>query len=323
MTNNDSHSGSGSGGVPVVDLLGDRIDGHIESVVWHNQTGRTYYGLVVATRPEDSTVALTTVVLDLADETLRVHADNSMWLPGNQATLDGAIRSLARATNHVSGSIDDGGEPMLESLVDRDVPDLHSIHLDDEYSPSSENWQADQGVEERYAVHDRLEESPIQNSDRFIMLEFGGKAPWKGQSERTMFPPEEIGGNYGVEVDEDDDLVILDIDYPEEAPLEEIPTTLTSRSPHGGEHYYLHCPGWRDHFKSRFDALNPHPSYGEIRSQDGYVVGPGCELTECKHGCCTEDDPGRYELVDAPIETIQPDALGDLIEPYRGGDGND
>lgn len=305
----------------VEELLAERIDGEIESVVWHNGSQGTYYGLVTALRPSNDTITITTVVLDLDDETLKIHHKNSMWIPAEGATLDAMIRSLARATNAASGAID-GDEPMLESLVEFDPEAIQGYELEDDYDPADggKDWKETDGRAERYDVHDRLLESPIENADRLIRLEFSGKAPWEGEPQRVMYPPEEIGANYGVEVDEDDDLVILDVDDMAEAPLEEIPETLGCRSPHGGEHYYLHVPGWREEFRDRFGGVeNPHPSYGEIRSQDGYVVGPACILTDCKHEeCCTEDDPGVYELVDAPIATISAEALGDLIEPFRG-----
>lgn len=301
-------------------LLGERIDGEIQSVVWHRSQGSTHIGLVTSIR-ENETVALTTVVLDLDDETLRVHSKNSMWLPAEGPTIDAAIRSLARSCNAITGSVSTD-EPMTESLTEFDAETIGAHTLTDDYEPSqaSGDWKETQGRPERYDVHERLTDSPIENADRLIRLEFEAKAPWAGEPQRIMRSPQEIGGNYGVEVGEDDDLVIIDIDDVDEAPTEDFPETLGSRSPHGGSHHFYHVPGWRDHFRERFGGvLNPHPSWGEIRSQDGYVVGPGSILTGCKHGCCTDDEPGRYVLIDAPIATVDAADVGDLIAPYREG----
>ena len=303
----------------VDDLLDERIDGEIEAVTWYNEDDGTYYGLVMSVGGDGRRVSMTTVILDLDDETLRVHGRNSMWLPADGDTLDAAIRSLARTTNAVSGSVDDE-EPMRESLVGFDAEDIGRYTLDDDYQPDDggEDWKASSGPEEMTTVFERLVESPVSNAERMIRLEFGEKAPWSGEPKRFMRHPDEIGGNYGVEVSEEDDLVILDIDDMAEAPLDDMPETLACESPHDGEHRFYHVPGWQEHFQDRFGLDNPHPSYGEVRSQDGYVVGPGSELTTCKHeDCCSEASPGEYVLVDAPIATVDAETFGDLLAPFR------
>lgn len=305
----------------VRELLEQRIDGDVQAVVWHKNRESTYYGVVSSIR-ENATVGITTVILDLDDETLRIHSKNSMWLPAEGETLGAVIRSLARTTSAVAGSIDDDEEPLAESLIDFDADAIHSYELVDDYEPGETDgdWKETGGREERYTVHERLEESPIENPDRLIRLEFTGKAPWEAQPQRVMLPPEEIGANYGVEAQADDDLVIVDVDDVDEAPLEELREfgTLGCRSPHGGEHFYLHVPGWKEAFAEWFGVENPHPSWGEVRAGDGYVVGPGSILDDCKHGCCTEDDPGRYELVDEPIATVDAEELAEeFLAPYR------
>lgn len=302
----------------VADLLEERIDGEIESVAWYNSRQGTHYGLVTALRG-NGTVALTTVILDTGDETLRIHADNSMWLPAEPDTLDVAIRSLARASNAATGSIDDV-DPMTESLLEFSAEEIGDHEISDDYEPGDDDepWQASSGPEEMGEVHSLLEESPIETADRLIRLEFGRKDPWSGEAQRVMRGPDEIGGNYGVEVDADDDLVILDVDDLEAAPVDEMSESLRSESPHGGEHRFYHVPGWRETFKDRFGVENPHGTWGEVRAGDGYVVGPGSELTECKHGCCTESDPGEYVLDSAPIATVDAEELADLIATGRG-----
>jgi hypothetical protein len=133
-----------------------------------------------------------------------------------------------------------------------------------------------------------------------------------------MRSPEEIGGNYGVEVTDSDELVILDLDdmtVAAENGIGALPTTLSTKSPHGGRHLYYHVPGWREAFTEAFGVANPHPSYGEIRSGDGYVVGAGSELTGCDYDdCCSEESPGEYELVDEPIASVDAQQIVEVID---------
>ena len=304
----------------VRELIEERIDGEIHSILWHSSNSGTAYGLVASER-DNATVSLTTIILDSDDETLRIHGDNSMWLPADGAVLDGTIRSIARTCNGVTESIEDD-DPMEDSLIGIDAEEIGEIEIEDDYDPadSETDWKADSGADEMDMVHTLLRESPVDNADRLIRLSLDGdKSPWSGEPQRVMRGPESIGGNYGIEVSEDDDLIILDIDDMEEAPVSSMPETMRSESPHGGEHRFYLVPQWQQHFQDRFGVDNPHPSWGEIRSQDGYVVGPGSELTTCKHGCCTEDDPGTYDLDEHPIETVSAEEIGDLIAPYREG----
>jgi hypothetical protein len=303
----------------VRDLIEERIDGSIESICWHSRDGGTHYGLVVSTRREAETLSITSILLDTADESLRILGDNSMWIPGDRATLDALIQSLARSSNSLGGSIPADAEPIEESLTEFSAEEIGAHEISDDYEPfdPSVDWKEREGVDGIETVHERLREAPIETADRLIRLEFERKAPWSGEHERVMRPPEEIGGNYGVEVSEDDDLVILDIDDVEtaiEAGVPALPETLSTESPHGGRHLYFVVPGWLDAFREEFGVENPHPSYGEIRSQDGYVVGAGCILTDCKHDCCTEEDPGEYQLIDAPIAEIAPEDLIEVID---------
>lgn len=303
----------------VEDLLRGRIDGEIQSVAWYRSRGSARYAIVTSLT-DDGRAWLSTVLLDVEDETLRL-LDNSMWLPADGDVLDVAIRSLARTCNATNDSLDDDS-PMRESLLSFDAEQFAEFRLVDDYEPDdqTDDWKASSGADEMDVVHERLAESPIDNADRLIRLNFGAKDPWDGEPQRVMRSPDEIGGNYGVEVDGDDDLVIVDVDDVEECPIDDLPETLRSESPHGGEHRFYHVPGWLETFRERFSAENPHPSWGEIRSQDGYVVGPGSELTGCKHAdCCSEESPGTYDLDDAPIATVEAGALADLLAPYRGG----
>lgn len=302
-------------------LLDQRVDGEIQSTVWYRSRDSAHYGLVTSLRDND-TAALTTVLLDTEDDTLRV-LDNSMWLPAEGEVLDAAVRSVARLTNGATDSLDSDADPMRDSLVGFDSDEIGQYTLRDDYTPSDDSsgdWKESGGREERWTVHERLQESGISNADRLIRLEFEGKAPWEGEPQRVMYPPSEIGANYGVECDEDGEIVIIDIDDMEEAPREDLPETLTVESPHGGEHRYYHVPDAVETFRERFSVENPHTSFGETRAGDGYVVGPGSILTDCKHGCCTEEDPGRYQLVDREIQTVDADRLSDILAPFREGD---
>lgn len=303
----------------VDDLLDERIDGSIESVVWHRSSGDARIGLVNSITDDDRAL-LTTVILDVEDDTLRIHGDNSMWLPADGDVLDAAIRSLARTCSASTNSIDDE-EPLRDSLLDLDAETIGDYQLVDDYDPtsSSDDWKADEGADEMDAVHDRLAEV-LDDPDRMIRLEFGGKAPWEGEPQRVPRHPDQIGGNYGVEAGEETDLVIVDVDDMELAPVDEMPETLRVESPHGGIHLYYHVPEFVAYSRDRFDGVaNPHTSFGEVRAGDGYVVGPGSTLDSCKYDdCCSEDDPGQYALDDAPIATIEPETLGELLAPFRG-----
>jgi hypothetical protein len=306
----------------VDELLERRVDGEIESVSWTHERGHAKYGLVVSHR-ENATVALTQVLLDTEDDTVRVLSDNSLWLPDEPGILDVVTRAVARSASRSAGTLEDDVEPMTESLLPFDADEIGEHVIDDEYEPASPDsgadWKESEGADEQAVVHTRLRNSPIENADRLIRLEFGAKAPWHGENERVMRPPSEIGGNYGVECRADDDLVILDVDEPG-APTDEFPETLRVESPHDGEHYYLHVPDAVDHFRERFDGVeNPHPSWGECRAGDGYVVGPGSTLDDCKHeDCCTEDEPGRYVLDDAPIATVDAETVSAWLADARG-----
>jgi len=302
----------------VDDLLEERIDGTIESVVWHRSSGDARIGLVTSLTDDDRAM-LTTVILDVEDDTLRIHGDNSMWLPGDGDVLDAAIRSLARTCSAATDSIDDE-EPLRNSLLDLDAEAIGDYQLVDDYDPSDSggDWKADEGADEMDVVHERLAEV-LEDPDRMIRLEFGGKAPWEGEPQRIPRHPDAIGGNYGVEAGEETDLVIVDVDDMELAPVDEMPETLRVESPHGGIHLYYHVPGAVAHFADRFDKENPHQEWGEVRAGDGYVVGPGSTLDDCKHDCCTPDDPGEYVLEDAPIETLDPETIADLLVAHKEG----
>lgn len=305
----------------VRELLAERIDGEIEAVAWYKSTGSANYGLVTSLT-DDARAQLTTVLIDTDDDTLRVLPDSSMWLPADPDVLDAATSAIARTTSAAAGSeaVENDDGPMTTSLLAFDADEIGGYALEDDYEPTDAgaDWKETGGREERWKVHGRLKESPIANADRFIRLEFEGKAPWPGAPQRNMYHPKEVGANYGVEVSEDDDLVIVDVDDLDECPIDELPETLRSESPHGGEHRFYHVPGWQEVFQDRFGVDNPHPSWGEVRSQDGYVVGPGSFLTDCKHDdCCTEDDPGEYKLDDGPIATIDAEDLADLLAPFR------
>lgn len=305
----------------VEQLLAERVDGSIESTLWHRSRGSTHYGLV-ASLTDDERLNLSTVVLDLSDETLRIHADNSMWLPADDPdVLNGVMRTVATGVNRARAATGDPDSPIRDSLLDQPADLIGAIEIDDEYDPDSgDDWKAREGRDGIEEVRELLAESPIDEPDRMIRLEMEGKAPWSGETRRIMRSPDEIAGNYGVEVSEEDDLVILDVDDLDLVPLDRLPETMTVESPHEGRHFYFHAPGWREAFRERFDGTeNPHPEYGEIRSQDGYVVGPGSLLTSCKHtDCCTEEDPGEYAIDPDPIATIEAEALADLLAESRG-----
>jgi len=152
--------------------------------------------------------------------------------------------------------------------------------------------------------------------------------------------PRGVRGNYGVYAG--DGLVILDIDDYAEGPggeglaaVNDLPDTLTVETPHtdgenGGHRFYRIKPGdvyntAKEACEDVWGANNPSASWGEVRAQNQYAVGPGSYIHDCKHGCCGPDDPGNYRIEDErPIETITADDLAGVLrfDPDRPAERN-
>lgn len=143
--------------------------------------------------------------------------------------------------------------------------------------------------------------------ERFVPLQDGTK---KSRLDHTdpvnQYSAGETDGNYGVMAG--DGLVIVDVDDycgNEDVPdsIEELPTTFTVQTPHGGEHRYYAVD----------DPVNNRKNdWGEIRATKQYVVGPGSALDSCSKDWhdCSDDDAGRYTvLTDKPIVPVSPSSL--------------
>lgn len=182
-------------------------------------------------------------------------------------------------------------------------------------------------------------------ADRFIPVKDGTKRSTVKHNKpknRLDTPPED--GNYGVYAGPAPDhtrwLVDVDIDdYSDDVDaggLREILQlthgTLGVESPHtdgerGGHRYIVvDDPTLPEQIEEATGAVNPTMSWGEVRVQNQYTVGPGSVLDGCEKEWCDEcatPEGGRYEIAtDAPAKTVETDALLDALaddEDWAGG----
>ena len=200
---------------------------------------------------------------------------------------------------------------------------------------------------ERERVAELLAEAGL-GTERFIDVLDGQKASFDTGNAREP-DDEEIGGNYGVKGGRAGDterwLVDIDVDDYDEA-KESNPRvealrgeTLGVASAHTTTdrpgHLYVAVDGdaaaiARDVLGREVD--NPTASFGEIRVENQYVVGPGSEIV-CGCELCedpdTADHYGRYELAtERPPVVWSPDEFrafleaDPAIEPDSGGDAD-
>lgn len=159
-------------------------------------------------------------------------------------------------------------------------------------------------------VLERLEESNISTKSIGIPLSEGGKdcnINFTQKENRKSL--KNINNNYSVYPE--GDLTFVDIDDPEIAPdkiLDNTTDTFSVESPHG-EHRWVLCS----------DSIpNVKRDWGEIRTENQYVVGPGSYLTDCKHGCCSDSSPGVYELRnDTEIQRVTREELDEWIGGFE------
>ena len=161
-------------------------------------------------------------------------------------------------------------------------------------------------------------------TERFIDVEDGTKT---SNDHRQMKPDDSrLSGNYGVypgrggtdggyliDIDVDD----YDSEHDTEA-VDSLPDTFEVESPHGGEHRYYAVDGDPPAaMKEEFGIRNPVPTWGEIRIENGYVVGPGSELDGCsKEWCdeCEKPEGGQYQIsANRPIAEIDIDDLVEVV----------
>lgn len=312
----------------VRDRIADELDAeeiHGLSITRRDDT--TVYVVAASTmeRFGGRVLDLRTVVVDLDDEAVRV-SDNGIWVPFDLDVVRSVTSVLARASNDISGGLGDSedADPLLKSAVDGLEPEivLERRLAPDDYEEDGSGWGTDYGngqgaPPDIYELVERLEEADVE-TERFSRLDFGAKTPWERYGER---PADELLGNYGVETLEDDPLVIVDVDDPDAAPLDDLPDTYAVSSPHGDErraHLYYRV----EDVEVLADHFGPvvKPGWGDVWISGEYVVGPGSVLDGCSKDGCTECEPpdrGRYRVVDdRPIEEISSDALIELLEPF-------
>lgn len=174
-------------------------------------------------------------------------------------------------------------------------------------------------------VAERLEEAGLP-TDRFIDVKEGSKA----SVDHSQHAPGDVGGNYGIYANGNDQLAILDIDDygdPDDksglSALHQLPPTLEQGSPHDGTHRLYRVEPTEDGrlvaaaLKDAFGSANLAPSWGEVRVQNQYVVGAGSQLHGCdKDWCdrCADPDGGYYVIQnDREIETIDCEQLIDVL----------
>jgi len=200
---------------------------------------------------------------------------------------------------------------------------------------------------ERERVAELLAEAGL-GTERFIDVLDGQKASFDTGNARTP-DDEEVGGNYGVKGGRAGDterwLVDIDVDDYDEA-KESNPRvealrgeTLGVASAHTTTdrpgHLYVAVDGdaaaiARDVLGREVD--NPTASFGEIRVENQYVVGPGSEIV-CGCDLCedpdTADHYGRYELAtERPPVVWSPEEFRAFLEADPAiepdsGDGDD
>jgi hypothetical protein len=179
-----------------------------------------------------------------------------------------------------------------------------------------------EGQEPREVLADRLREAEL-STKRFIDVHDGEKR----STVHTQREPddERVSGNYGVYAG--DGLVDVDVDdYDGEYDtdeLDELPSTFTVRSPHGGEHRYYNVTG--DVVAAMKEVTdgkpNAGPTWGEVRVENQYTVGPGSQLEKGENGCnkdwcdnCEKPDGGYYAIQhDRPIESITAKELAEVV----------
>jgi putative DNA primase/helicase len=168
---------------------------------------------------------------------------------------------------------------------------------------------------------------------RFINVNDGEKGTYDHDT-RYDDPHDVPGTNYGIYSDADD-LVVLDVDVHKEGAeeiadepvgrLNHLGMTFTIQSPHTGAdspggHRFFRLEGDEtaaELFKRVFGKKNPVPSWGEVISENKYVVGAGSQLDGCDKDWCDEcatADGGSYVVKhDTPIRSVKPDTLVDVL----------
>ena len=309
----------------VRDRIVEQLDHEtIHGIAGSVRRGETSYLLVVYSqeRHNGSVSQIRTVAVEPDAGTVKI-TGNGIWIPeAGGEILNNLGQLIAQASTVVEHGVD--AEPMTRDSPDIAVDELLDVPmLSDEYRRPDEWGQAwgngNGEPPETWDLVDRLDEAGLP-TDRFSRLEYGAKTP----HERYGFrPASDLMGNYGVETglpaeaDPDemdervlrgDQLVVVDVDYPEDAPLDELPETYAVSSANGSDeraHHYYRVPDKMD-LHEALGGWKAQPGWGDIWLAGEYVVGPGCY---------DDESGGRYEVVaDRPIETVGSDELLPLIQ---------
>lgn len=348
---------------PVRERLAEELDGDLHGLTITRRQGETVYCVAVRStswdavddgRPSIPILDARTVVVDFSEDAVRV-SDNGLWVPQEGEVATSLTSLLARASNDLDGGCDPDAGPLYKSasedvdvdlFLDREVEvpteGVDGQHVDkmERHTgiDASREWGYGAGPpSEVETVVDRLTEAGLDAEDHLTRLVWGKKEPM----DRTPRPVEELTGNYGIELlPRESGLVAIDVDYPEHFPAAELPETFEVSSPHGDDnqrHVLLRC----DEKEALAEELGAwavqRAEWGDLWVGDRYLVGPGSQLSEygCddgdhergeRGGCdsCEDVDGGYYEvLTDAPIATVDPEAILDLLDDSDGYETRD
>lgn len=291
-----------------------------------------------------------TVAVDMDTQNVTMTA-NGLWTPADAEVIEADIKLGARAVTDTTNG-EAVGEPLTRSTVDDLDAELFLDALMHPESPTQdiEQMQDTPGIDdgrdwgyggspppEIAETVARLEAAGADASEHLIRCWFGKKRPLDKPRER--FEPEQIRGNYGIELRPwQAGLVAIDIDYPDE--LDEdataaLPATWSVSSPHGGDDR-RHLLFWCEDKQAIADELGgawstSQPDWGELWVGNRFVVGPGSELSA--YGCtagnfeagepeacgrCMTPGRGTYDIVeDRPIATVEPETVIEHLCPDR------
>jgi len=308
-------------GETVLDRIYAELDPtEIHAIALTATRGSTHYAVVASTGRNSGgdVIDLRTVVVDLDDDNVR-RTDNGMWIPFDEDAVHAVLKSLARTHTDMRETDGDAREPAALSAVAASAGDVLSTVVEDEDEDEPDGWGVEYGngagePPEAHELVERLREAGLR-TDRFSRLEFESKEPWERYAER---PVGELLGNYGVETLESGRLIVIDVDYPDDAPLDELPETYAVSSPNGDDrrahHYYALPEGVDKHgLHDYYDSWVVKPDFGDVWIAGEYVVGPGSRA-----------EGGEYEVVDdRPIATIEATTIMDLLPRSAGADGSE
>ena len=167
----------------------------------------------------------------------------------------------------------------------------------------------------RTTLEERLREAGL-TAERCIPFVDGRKTPPRGFSNHNNpekhDTPSAYEGNYAVHADRN--LIIIDIDDPEELPkqLQNLPETFATNTPHGGVHLYYSI----EDDEGICDTTGP---WGEIKYGGVPALGPGSTLDHSvacdgNKDNCPGDGVDRYELEDRPIHSLEDTILTSIRE---------